>query len=95
MIERWIVQEWMSEYEYWQTWNSGSHDYRFWSYHNARKDYEEHKKDFHYAPCVYRFCKIEIQPETIISTKVHSTINVLDEEINLTQSAESRTMKFT
>lgn len=97
VIERWIVQEWNAEYEYWQPWVGcgQTREWRFWSYHNARKGYEEHKKDFHYSPCMYRFCMIEIQPETTISTKVHSTIQLGGEEINLTQTAEAHNMKFT
>ena len=96
-IERWIVQEWNAEYEYWQPWvGCGQHqEWRFRSYDNARRDYEERKKDFHYTPCMYRFCKIVIQPETVISTEVCSTFNELNEEINLTQTTGQQNMKFT
>lgn len=94
-VERWTVQEWHADYEMWFTWGGRGREYRFHSYHNARKDYEEYKKDFHYSPCMYRYCKVEIQPETIITTEVHSTIQLGGEEINLTQKAESQTMKFT
>ncbi len=93
-IEKWIVEELHPVYNIWHTWGGYGRPYRFHSYHNARKDYEVYKKDFHYTPCSYRFCKIEIQPETILTTAVHSTVE-LDEDINLTLNAESQTMKFT
>ena len=93
-FERWIVQEWNPAYEAFYVWGKCGSDYRFWSYHNARNHYEEYKKEFHYTPCIYRYCKIEIQPETIINTAVHSTIDLNDKEINLTQTVEPETMKF-
>jgi len=82
MIERWIVEEFHPTHKIWHAWgNMGqAFVYRFWSFHNARKAYEEHKRDFHYSPCTYRFRKIVIQPETIISTEVHSTVELAIEE---------------
>ena len=96
-IERWIVQEWSEEYETWTSWFShgGGSEWRFWSYHNARKDYEEYKKEFHYTPRMYRYCKIVIRPEKVINTAIHSTISLNGEEINLTQTTGQKEMKFT
>ena len=95
-IERWIVQEWNPAYEAWFTWGKCGSDYRFWTWQNARNHYEEYKKDFHYSPSMHRYCKTEIQLETIISTEVHSTISLDGEEINLTtQTVEQDEMKFT
>ena len=95
-IERWIVQEWNHAYEAWYTWGKCGSDYRFWTWENAKNNYAEHKTDIHYAPCMYRYCKIVIQPESILNIAIHSTFTDNDEEINLTtQTVEQDEMKFT
>ena len=87
MIERWIVEEFDDDYEDWFTWGGK----RFSSLHDAKQEYDEYKRNFHYTPCFYRFCRIVIQPETVINKQVLLT----NEEINLTTDAETQTMKFT
>jgi hypothetical protein len=44
---------------------------------------------------MYRFCKIVIQPETVISTEVHSTVSLTADEIEPTLTVEQEAMKFT
>jgi hypothetical protein len=95
MIERWIVEEFFDDYEDWFTWGQRGHDNRFHSYHNARKAYEDWMKDFHYSPCHYRYCKITIQPETIINKEVHSQGKDPAIKEDLTTDVESQTMKIT
>jgi len=94
--ERWTVQEWNDDYECWFVWGGKSIDWRFYTYENAVNAYEDRKQNIHYSPCMYRFCKIEIQPEAIISTEVVSTFQLDGKEINLTtKDVESEEMKFT
>jgi len=64
-LTRWTVQEFFNGM--WQTWSDRrTHDYRFFTLERAKADYEEYKKEFHYCPVTYRYCKVEIQPEYIV-----------------------------
>ena len=96
LTERWIVQEWDTAYEEWFAWGKLGYDCRFKTYNNAKTQYEQYQKTFHYSPCMYRYCKIVIRTEEIINTAVHSTFAENGEEINLTiQNVEQDEMKFT
>jgi len=78
-ITRWTVQEFHDGM--WQTWSGmNGPEWRFWSFHNARKAYEENKKEFHYCPCTYRYCKVEIQPEYIVDIEYFKTVELTVED---------------
>lgn len=65
LMTRWIVEEEVDK-DFWVPWCCTTHMYRFFSLKSAKEHYKEHKKDFHYAPCKYRYVQIIIQPERII-----------------------------
>jgi len=78
-ITRWTVQEYFNGM--WQTWgNKHGHEWRYWSLERAKAGYDYYKTQFHYAPCTYRYCKVEIQPEYIVDIEYIETVELTVED---------------